>query len=64
MFVQAIKRGHGYGCVYVYVITKQISSTQLFVCVCNGSAPGRAIKEAPRDECVYMRVCVYVYACM
>ena len=33
VFVQAIKRGYGYGCVYVCVIIKQISSTQLLVCV-------------------------------
>ena len=33
VFVQAIKRGHGYECVYVCVIIKQISSTQQLVCV-------------------------------
>ena len=39
------------------VIIKQISSTQLLVCVgvCNGSPPGSAIKQAPRDVCV----CLY-----
>ena len=52
MFVRATKRGHEYGCVI-----KQISSTQLLLCVyvCNRSAPGSAIKEAPRDVCV----CLY-----
>ena len=73
--VHATKRGYGYVCV----IIKKISSTQLLVCVCvcvcvcvSWSAPGSAIKEAPRDVwvclcarkikgrhgCVY--VCVYV----
>ena len=33
--------------VRVCVIITQISSTQLLVCVCNGSAPGGAIKEEP-----------------
>ena len=53
------------------VIIKQISSTQLLVgvcvCVCNRSAPGSAIKEAPRYVCVFLytrknkgSVCVYV----
>ena len=58
MFVQEIKRGHGYRCVYVCVITKQISSTQLLVrvCVCTGSAPRSAIKEAPRDVCVFVHI--------
>ena len=32
--VQAMKRGYGYGCVYVCVIINQISSRQLLVCVC------------------------------
>ena len=41
MLVQAIK--HGY--VYAWVIIKQISSTQLLLCVCNGSA----MRVAPRD---------------
>ena len=52
----------------VCVILKQISSTQLLVCVCvcNGSAPRSAIKEVPRDVCLYTRKikgrhgCVYV----
>ena len=48
MFVQAIKRGHEYGCVYVSVTIKQISSTQLLVCVMEV----RAMEEAPRDVCV------------
>ena len=52
MFVQAIKRGHGYGCVYVCVIIKLISSTQLLVCVC--VCTGSAIKEAPQDVCVFV----------
>ena len=30
----ANKCGHGYGCVYVCVIIKQISGIQLLVCVC------------------------------
>ena len=31
--MQAIKRGHEYGGVYVCVIIKQISSRRLLVCV-------------------------------
>ena len=66
MFVQAIKRGHEYGCVS----SLNKSPAHLLVCVCvgvcNGSAPGSAIKEAPRDVCLYTRKikgrhgCVYV----
>ena len=73
VFVQAIKRGHGYRCVYVFVIINQISSKQLLVCVCvcNGSAPGYPIRDAPQmcGVCVCVRhhhspvdsyLCVYV----
>ena len=57
MFVKAIMRGHGYRCVYVYVTIKQISRTQLLVCVCNGSAPGSAIKKRlEMCECVCAHV--------
>ena len=71
VFVQAIKRGHGYGCVYVCVSSLNKSPVHSYVCVsvcvcvwvcvsvcaCNGSAPGSAIKEAHRDVCV----CVFVH---
>ena len=56
MSVQAIKRGYGYGCVYVCVIINQISSRQLLVCVCvcYRSTPGRAVNA--RTVCVCVRV--------
>ena len=60
--------GMGIG-VYVCVIINQISSIQLFVCVCNGSTPGSAVRAAPQmcvclctrkikggHGCVYVRV--------
>ena len=52
--MQGIKCGPG--CVYVCVITKQISSIQLLVsvCVCNRSAPGSAYKTSPL-RCVCVR---------
>ena len=49
--VQAVHEGEI--CVCVCVIINQISSRQLLVCVCNGSAPGSPIRCAP-----YMCVCV------
>ena len=51
MFVQAMKCC--YGCVYVSVIVNQICSKQLFVCACNGSAPGSA-KEARHEMYVQL----------
>ena len=51
MFVQAIKRGYGYGCVYVCVSSLNKSPVHSYlcvfvcVCVCNRSAPGSSIKE-------------------
>ena len=58
MFLQAIKRG--YGCVYVCVssLNKSPVHSYLCVCVCNGSAPGSAIKKRP-EVCVC--VCVFVH---
>ena len=66
VFVQAIKRGHE--CVYVRVSSLNKSPVQSYLCVCNGSAPGSAIKEALRDVwvCLCTRKikgrhgCVYV----
>ena len=55
MLCNAIKRG--YGCAYVCFIIKQISSTQLLVCV-SWSAPGSVIKEAPRD--VWVCLCAWI----
>ena len=59
MFAQAIKRGHG--CVYVCVIIKQISSTQLLVCmcvcvcVCHEALLGVLEKKRP-EMCVFVRM--------
>ena len=54
--MQTTKRGRGYECVYVST-NLQYTATSVCVCVCNGSAPGIAINEAPRD--VY--ACVFVH---
>ena len=55
VFVQAIKCGHGYRCVYAWVIIHQISNRQLLVCMCNGSTPESAVRDAPQ-------ICVWVCA--
>ena len=54
--VQTMKRGYGYGCVYVCVIINQISSRQLLVCVCYRSTPGRAVNARNRCVCVRAHV--------
>ena len=45
--------GMGMGvCMRVSSLNK--SPVHSYLCVCNGSAPGSAIKEAPQDVCVFV----------
>ena len=64
--VKAMKRGYGYGCVYVCVIINQISSRQLLVCVCYQSTPGKAVNARTRCVCVraHARLRVGMSVCM
>ena len=66
--VQAMKRGYGYGCVYVCVIINQISSRQLLVCacVCYQSTSGRAVNARTICVCVraHVRLRVGMSVCM
>ena len=67
MFLQAIKRGHGYKCV-LCVMINQISSRQLLlcVCVCYQSTPGRAVNAHTICVCVraHVRLRVGMSVCM